>query len=94
MSHRYMHVPDNAPSIDWWEEDIGPLGDTMIPSHQRQVHMTSEAVAVFAVAPFMFWLAFRKDLPKWARIASGLIGAGTVLIDGYLLMQYAKTNEA
>ena len=91
--HQYKHVPDNAPSIDWWETEIGPIGDTMIPSRQRQVHMVSETVAVLAVAPFMFWLALRKDLPKWARVASGLIGAGTVLIDGYLLFQYAKQQE-
>lgn len=80
-------------------EDVMPspwnaIGETTIPDRQRSVHMASEAVAVFAVAPFMFWLAFRKDLPGWARAASGLIGAGTLLIDGYLLLQYSQQEQA
>lgn len=66
------------------------LGDPIVVTEgQRNLHVSSEAVAVFAVAPFMFWLAF-QDLPKWARRTSAVIGLGTVLVDGYLLLQYLK----
>lgn len=67
----------------------GPgLGLIMIEEEQRNLHVVSETIAVVAVAPFMFWLAAREELPTWSRWVSGLIGLGTVLVDGGLLVRY------
>jgi len=67
-----------------------PLGQAdryPISRDQRGVHMVSEAFAVFAVVPFMFFLATRRHLPRWARWGSAIIGAGTLVIDGGLLVK-------
>lgn len=57
---------------------------------QRHVHVAAETVAVFAVVPFMGYLATRKELPDWARATSGAIALGTLIIDGGLLLAYTK----
>ena len=71
---------------------LGYLGQapppTCIPDDQREVHIIAESVAVFAVAPFMFWLSAQKALPEWARGVSFVVGAGTVAVDGWLLWKY------
>ncbi len=72
---------------------IGPLapsgpGAVCISDARRKLHRTTELIAVFAVAPFMIWLSTNKRLPPWARVASGAIGVGTLLVDGYLALRY------
>lgn len=64
-----------------------------ISGAQRTIHVTSESIAVFLVAPFMFWLATRKELPDWSRTASAVIGAGTLMVDGGLLLSYLKKEK-
>ena len=64
------------------------LADVTIEDTQRSLHVTAETIAVFAVAPFMFYLSAQSALPTWSRVASGLIGAATVAIDGWLLLKY------
>ncbi len=66
------------------------IGDVCIDDDQRQLHVTSEAIAVTLVAPFMFYLAWQKGLPAWARAVSFGIGVGTVLVDGKLLLDYLR----
>jgi hypothetical protein len=63
-----------------------------ITPEQRSVHVVTEAVAVFAVTPFMFWLGTKKELPTWARGTSLAIAAGTLLIDGWLLVRWLGTK--
>ncbi len=66
------------------------MAGVTISQQQRQLHMAGEAIAVTLVAPFMFYLSTRKELPAWARVASAGIGIGTLIIDGYLLAQYVS----
>lgn len=65
-----------------------------ISKAQRDVHVTFEALAVVVAAPFSFWLATRKELPDWARVLSGTIGAATLVVDGGLLLSYLKERKA
>ncbi len=58
-----------------------------IPEEQRKLHVTTEAIAVFAVAPFMFYLTAQRKLPVWARAVSFGVGVGTLLVDGSLLLR-------
>ena len=64
-----------------------------ITKAQRNVHVFFEALAVFLVAPFNFWLASRPELPKPARTACAVVGATTLVVDGGLLLQYLKQKE-
>lgn len=60
---------------------------------QRNIHVTSESIAVLVAAPFSFWLAMQKTLPDWARTLSAAIGVGTLLVDGGLLISYLKKDK-
>jgi hypothetical protein len=61
-----------------------------IPESQRQLHATSEALAVVVAAPFLFWLSANPRLPPWARVTAAVMGAGTLLVDGYLLTRMVR----
>jgi len=63
-------------------------GSVVISPEQRAKHVFWEGVAVFAAAPFSFWLASQKALPMWARVACGTMGAVTVYVDGTLLYSF------
>jgi hypothetical protein len=63
-----------------------------IPRSQRTLHVTSEAVALFAVAPFMIWLSGQKSLEPWARNYAMALGLGTILVDGFLLSRYIRAD--
>jgi hypothetical protein len=60
----------------------------LISDKQRRLHMRSELLAVLVVAPFSFWLASRRELPRGARVAAGVLGVATLAVDGYLLSRY------
>lgn len=75
------------------ETTIGGQRRYCISGAQRTIHVASESIAVFLVTPFMFWLATRKELPSWARTSSAVIGAGTLLVDGGLLVSYLKKEK-
>ena len=72
----------------------GGLGEVVVSDRQRLVHVAAEAVAVFAVAPFMVYLATRRELPDWARAVSALVAAGTLAVDGGLLWRYATGSTS
>jgi hypothetical protein len=65
-----------------------------ISTGQETAHMVAETIAVVAVAPFMLWLAAQPTLPTWARWVSGIIGVGTLAVDGTLLYRYATGRTA
>lgn len=69
------------------------LAPACIPPEQRSVHVVTEAIAVFAVVPFMFWLATKRELPTWARGTSLAIAAGTLLVDGWLLTRFLREKD-
>jgi hypothetical protein len=77
---------------DWIGEGIG---EVCIDDSQRRLHVTSEAIAVAFVTPFMLYLAWQRALPAWARAVSFGIAVGTLAVDGSLLWRYAtgKTSE-
>ena len=66
---------------------------TCITESQRNLHVTTEALALAVVAPFMFYLSAQRELPTWARAASFGIGAGTLVIDGALLWSYLRQER-
>lgn len=68
------------------------MNDVRITPTQRTLHMTTEAVALFAVAPFMIWISGQKSLEPWARKYAMALGLGTLLVDGYLLSRYLRAD--
>lgn len=76
----------------WPDGSLGVAEGVYVPSAQRNVHVAAEAVAVFAVTPFMIYLSTRSTLPMWARVASGVIAAGTLAIDGGLLWRFTTAE--
>lgn len=71
-----------------------PDGSCTITPEQRQVHQVFEGAAVLIAAPFSLWLATRDELPDWARLLSAAIGVSTLIVDGGLLLQYARRGAA
>ena len=70
-----------------------PSGEIAISKTQRNVHVFFEAGAVLIAAPFSFYIASQKSLPMWARYTSGAIGLATLVVDGGLLLSYARKKE-
>lgn len=65
----------------------------LIPRAQRNIHVTFEALAVFVAAPALFYIAAtNKQMPAWQRGALAAIGGASVIVDGYLLVQYARSK--
>lgn len=65
--------------------------DTSISSTQRGVHVTTEAFAVLAVAPFLLYAATRKR--ELTPVEKGLLATaaiGTLLVDGWLLYRFSR----
>jgi hypothetical protein len=87
-------APD--PDLPVCEEAAAPwmsLGQICIEDEQRELHVTSEAIAVVFVVPFMFYLALQKELPAWARAVSFGLGVGTLAVDGTLLLKYLRAKS-
>lgn len=63
---------------------------TLIPAGQRRLHVASEAAALLVAAPFLGYVATRKELPGWVRLGSGVLAVATLVIDGYLLVQWGQ----
>lgn len=63
-----------------------------IPEEQRKMHVTTEAIALITVAPFMFYLTAQRTLPPWARAAAFGLGVSTLLIDGSLLFRNLRAR--
>lgn len=71
---------------------VGPNDQSLvcITPAQRKLHMTAEAFAVFAVAPFTLWVASQQT--GIAKLGLYAIGLGTLAVDGYLLAKYAANR--
>lgn len=64
---------------------------TSVSQEQRTIHMTTEALAVFAIAPFLVWAATRdRKLNKTEKGVLMATAVGTVLVDGWLLYRYSE----
>ncbi len=56
---------------------------------RRELHVTSEALAIVAVAPFLWWAANRTT-DRRAEAGLRALAVGTVALDGYLLWSYLR----
>jgi hypothetical protein len=54
---------------------------------QRTFHIITEALAL-PVGVFLIWLGRNEKLAQWKRLALIIIGAGNILIDGYMLLTW------
>lgn len=71
-----------------------PNGDIAISKVQRNVHVTSEAVAVFVVAPLTAYIAYSTPMMQpWAKTFLYTVAAGTLIIDGGLLFSYSRERK-
>ncbi len=60
-----------------------------VTPEQRTVHVATEAIAVFALAPFMAYLATRRrPLTDVERTGLWVMVGGTLLVDGVLLYRW------
>lgn len=67
-----------------------PSGEIAISKTQRNVHVFFEALALPA-AGIMGYMAYtQKQLPDWQRGFLGITAAATVIVDGGLLISYAR----
>ena len=65
-----------------------------ITENQRRAHIATELAALAVVMPFSFWLAGRRELPIAARVLSGAIGVGTLVVDGIFIARYVQLSES
>ena len=70
------------------------MSETRITEDQRRLHVAGEVAALVVVAPFMAWIATRKDLPPTARVLGATIGAATLVVDGVLLSRYLSQPKS
>lgn len=66
----------------------------IIPRAQRNLHIAFEALAVFVAAPALSYIAYtnRKTLPTWQQGALYSIAGLSLAVDGWLLVQYARSK--
>lgn len=68
-----------------------PSGEIAITKTQRNIHVLFEGLAVFAVAPLTAYIAYSNPFLKpWQRGFLYTVAAGTILVDGGLLLSYAR----
>ena len=67
-------------------------GITISP-RQQKIHETTEWLSVLFVLPFCVYLATRKELPTWARAASGALGVGILYVDLGLATTWAAKRR-
>jgi hypothetical protein len=73
---------------------ISIKGGVSITRGQRNLHVLAEGLAVFAVAPITAYIAYTgKFLPMWQRQFLGLVAAGTIVVDGFLLWRYTQERR-
>lgn len=70
------------------------ISGVSISEDQRTVHMAFETFALIIGVPFLTYLALNKDLPNWARVISGAMALGTVVVDGGLLLSYMNRKQS
>ncbi len=65
-----------------------------IPLKQARAHVRWELAAVFLVAPLLVYIGLtQSQLPTWQRVALLGTAAGTLLIDGSLLVDWQKQGQ-
>jgi len=70
-----------------------PSGEVAISRSQRNVHVFFEALAIPA-AGLMFYMAHtNKQLPDWQRNFLYATAITTVIVDGGLLISYAREKK-
>jgi len=70
---------------------VAPEDYHCIPSTQRNLHVGSELLAVGLVAPLLMGVALGDArLDKNERAFLFAVGAGTLLLDGYLLFKFLR----
>ena len=61
------------------------------PEDQAGLHMATEALSAFVLAPMVGYIALANpQMPAWQRYALYAIATGTIVVDGYLLTQWAR----
>lgn len=58
---------------------------------KRRVHIGAERVAVFVVAPGLFWVSHRMPRGKDRSFVQA-VALGTLLVDGWLLTQWGRSR--
>ena len=64
-----------------------------VPQSQVSVHVVSEAVAVFAAVPLLLATAANPRPTDIQRRGLRALAVGTLLVDGWLLTQWARQRE-
>ena len=68
---------------------------TCVSPEQRWVHVVTEALAVFAVAPTLAIIATRdRPLNRTEKTLLWVIVAGSVLVDGWLIYRFVSGRSA
>ena len=60
-----------------------------MPKENKQLHMITEAAAVFVYVPYFWFLADRQALP-FDRNALKLFAMASFIVDGYLLYKWLE----
>lgn len=58
-----------------------------MPEAERMLHIITEALAI-PVGIFLIWLGITLNTKQWKKTALIIIGAGNLLIDGYMLLRW------
>ena len=61
-----------------------------VTEQQKHVHQVAETIALAVVVPGLVAIAASPRVPTPMRVFSGLTAAGTLIVDGWLLVQWAK----
>ena len=64
-----------------------------ISPRQQRIHERTEWLSVLFVLPFTVYLATRKELPPWARVAAGALGVGILYVDLGLALTWAAKRR-
>lgn len=64
-----------------------------MPQQHKSLHMITEGLAIFVLAPYLLYLSLSQPLNMFHRIALIIIVILTLIIDGYFLIQWYLDNE-
>jgi predicted nucleotidyltransferase len=63
-----------------------------ISKSQRQLHVLSEGVALFVIAPFLLSVSKNEGLTEGQRRGLQATAVATILVDGYLLSRWMQNR--
>jgi hypothetical protein len=65
------------------------MANHLVPREQKQLHVAAEVAALTVVAPVTAYIALTSpEMKRWQRAFLLAVAAGTLAIDGYLLVQW------